>query len=92
MRKYLVENGYQITNARKCFEIDVEYAMGGYTSTVRQNSAVKIRTKFDSCYSGLLRDYVSATKEGEQDSLIIERENGEVCKVGIHDISFMEVL
>jgi len=86
----IVDQGWRITGAIKCIALEIEYAMGGHTSRVYIGGAVHIETRFGNSYNGVLKDYIEAEKEGDQDSLIIWN-TGREFKVGIHDITYMEV-
>lgn len=88
--KRIIEQGWKITGAMKCVELEIEYSFGGHTDIVYIGDTVHIETKFGNAYDGLLIDFKCADKEGEQDSLYVKSETGELLRIGIHDISLME--
>lgn len=87
----IIHKGDFITRVRQFLCVDYEFGWGGDTHFFEYGEAVLVTTKYDTRYFGLIRGFEKATKEGMQDCILIENQDGEINRVGIHDISELEI-
>jgi len=91
MSKKIVDRGWKITGAEECVTLEIEYPIGGHTARVYFGDIAHIETKFGNSYTGQITGFVHAEKEGEQDGFMMWCQDEKNYKIGIHDISYMEV-
>ena len=87
----IIHKGDFITRVSTCLCVDYEFGWGGNSHYFELGQVVLITTRYDTKYFGMIRGFEQATKEGMQDCLLIENQEGKIQKVGIQDISELEI-
>lgn len=86
----VIDKGDWITKVVPCLRVDYEFGWGGNSHFLNIGEMVTVLTKYGTRYSGRVRGFETATKEGMQDCFLIENQEGKLHKVGMYDITEME--